>query len=689
MTEPQGATRRLLELLGLSALAITQPVLAAFGEGAEEFIFRNVSAIGIVGFALVVAVVPAFVIWCLEETARTRLGSLGDQAVGVVHTIAVAVLGAATVTQIVKGATGWPAVVVALCGVVGAGVVALARWREPITSLVFAFLSLFALLSVGAFLFLSPASDILFDDGTALAARVEMETPAPVVVIILDELPTLSLLDEDGFIDADRWPNFAALASESSWFRNHTGVAPSTPTAVPAILSGRYPTDISALPVVDEHPQNLFTMLAGTHELRVHESVTRICPENVCASDTGSISSYGSLVGDAVDIVVERAKPSRSVSSGVDFKVPQSDPAADRKIGEWLDRLEPTNNLHLDVIHTVLPHQPWWRLPSGQVYGGNGEGAPVVANGLDPTGYSWISPFVAESARNRHLLQTRFADQQLGVMLDRMRSNETYDESLVIVTADHGASFKLAEPIRGLSSGNETEIMWVPLFVKQPGQVVGEVVDSPASSVDIVPTVADVLGFDLPWDVDGRSVFAPATTEPDTRFFADWFLNTREATDGVLVEVDGDAGFRRLLDAEPPPAVIPDDVWGFYRFGSLGRLLGLPLDGFSIEDSLLAGGLNESDRYLNVDPTARILPAYVHGTAPLLVGERVVIALNGTVAGWAEIVGTKKGAGWFTVVPPSAFVDGENTVELFVVDFVGQSPNEIGLGLKRLDLAPS
>ena len=697
MTEPRGPLRRLLELLGLSALAITQPVLAAFGDGAEEFIFRGISALGIVAFALFISLVPALLVWCVEESLRSRIGSrsenAGATAVAMVHLSVVFVLAAATVTQIVKGATGWPAGVLIALGLIGGAAVAFARWREPITSLVFAILSLFALLAVGTFLFASPASDILFDDGTANAARVDMGSPAPVVLIVLDELPTLSLINDEGAIDPDRWPNFATLAAESNWFRNHTGVAPSTPTAVPAILSGRFPTDIDALPVVDQHPQNLFTMLAGTHDLRVHESVTRICPQNVCGADDGAGGSYVSLLTDAFDIVVERTKPSRTVEAGVDFNVPQSDPAADRKIGEWLDRLVPTESPHLDVIHTVLPHQPWWRLPSGQVYGGNGEGAPVVANGLDPVEYSWIGSFVAESARTRHLLQTGFADDQLGVMLDRMRANGTYDESLVIVTADHGVAFNLDEPIRGLSTGNETEVMWVPLFMKLPGQVAGEVFDTPASSVDIVPTIADVLDFDLPWEVDGRSVFDPAPEGPDIRFFADWFLNLRETTDGVLVEVDGQAGFERLLEATPPEPVDPADPWGFYRFGDLASLLGQPVSDFPTETIDLTAQLNEFDRYLDVDPAAVTLPAYIHGTAPLRGGDRVVVAINGVIAGWSEIVGTRDGAGWFTVVPPTAFSLGNNTVELYKVEIedqldVDDSALSDNIVLRQLALTP-
>ncbi len=681
MAEPRSAIRRFLELIALGALALTQPVLETFGDGAEEFVFRQVSAVGVVAFALLIAIAPALTIWLAEQAIQRA--SRGSTLVrDVFHVIAVAVLGGIAGAQIIKGATGIPAAGIAIGGILCAIAIGFARWREPVTSLVFAVLSFFAVFSVAMFLFASPAADILFDDGTAGAARVEMDDPASVVLIVLDELPTLSLLDSAGAINADRWPTFAQLAQESTWFRNNSGVAPSTPTAVPALLTGRYPTDTSALPVVDEHPQNLFTMLSGTHDLRVHESVTRICPTEVCERTGGTsfVDRWSSLLNDAVDIVVERTRPSRTTTDAVDFKVPQSDPSADRKIGEWLDRLVPSTDLHLDMIHTILPHQPWWRLPSGQRYGGSDQGAPIVANGLDPSRYSWIGDFVSQSARQRHLLQTRFADDQLGVMLDHLRATDNYEDSLIIVTADHGVAFNVGEPIRGLSTGNEAEVMWVPLFVKTPGQQTGAVSDRPTSSVDIVPTVADVLGFALPWEVDGISVFSSEDVNPDVRFFADWRLNLRKPQQGDnMVEVDGALGYERLLEAAPPPAIDPTDTWAFYRFGELGPLLGEEVSSFASGSTTVTASLAEADRYLDVDPAATVVPSYVHGTVGLPVGEKVVVAVNGTIAGWGEVVGTRNGAGWFVVVPATAFSSGPNSIELFHHQVVPGSEGEAAL----------
>ena len=54
-------------------------------------------------------------------------------------------------------------------------------------------------------------------------------------MVIFDELPLTSLMDEKRQIDPVRYPNFAALADDGYWFRNATTVTDYTVQAVPAI----------------------------------------------------------------------------------------------------------------------------------------------------------------------------------------------------------------------------------------------------------------------------------------------------------------------------------------------------------------------------------------------------------------------------------------------------------------------
>ena len=77
-------------------------------------------------------------------------------------------------------------------------------------------------------------------DANSPGVRINPEHP--VVMLLLDEFPLTSLLDSKGQVDARLYPNFAKLAGQSTWYRNATAVSGLTQWAVPAMLSGRYPT---------------------------------------------------------------------------------------------------------------------------------------------------------------------------------------------------------------------------------------------------------------------------------------------------------------------------------------------------------------------------------------------------------------------------------------------------------------
>ena len=48
----------------------------------------------------------------------------------------------------------------------------------------------------------------------------------------------------------------------------------------------------------------------------------------------------------------------------------------------------------------------------------------------------------------RHLTQVRYVDTLLGRLLDRLKAQGLYDRSLVVVTGDHGVSFRPGVPSR-------------------------------------------------------------------------------------------------------------------------------------------------------------------------------------------------------------------------------------------------
>ena len=85
-----------------------------------------------------------------------------------------------------------------------------------------------------------------------------------------------------------------------------------------------------------------------------------------------------------------------------------------------------------------------------------------------------------------------------------------------MVTADHGAAFEVGEPLRGVSTANADNVLWVPLLVKAPGQATGQIDDRPARTIDVLPTMAEILDLDLPDGVDGVSLLGPEPSPAPT-----------------------------------------------------------------------------------------------------------------------------------------------------------------------------
>src|SRR5215211_2869268 len=112
-------------------------------------------------------------------------------------------------------------------------------------------------------------------------ARSAVRHP-PVVFVVFDEFPADDLLRPDGSIDAERFPNFAELASISTWFPNGHTVYDSTFKAVPAILDGRAPREGTAADVRSHKPSIFHVM-----DLLGYGS-SRSSPRRPCARPTSA-----------------------------------------------------------------------------------------------------------------------------------------------------------------------------------------------------------------------------------------------------------------------------------------------------------------------------------------------------------------------------------------------------------------
>jgi arylsulfatase A-like enzyme len=91
----------------------------------------------------------------------------------------------------------------------------------------------------------------------------------------------------------------------------------------------------------------------------------------------------------------------------------------------------------------------------------------------------------------------RFTDRLLGTFLRRLHGTGLWDKAVVVVTADHGVSFRGGDLRRHPTKTNLAELAFTPLFIRVPGQEQARVVDAHVQTLDILPTLADALGVKI------------------------------------------------------------------------------------------------------------------------------------------------------------------------------------------------
>ena len=276
--------------------------------------------------------------------------------------------------------------------------------------------------------------------------------------------------------------------------------------------------------------------------------------------------------------------------------------AREGRFDDWVRAITPGVRPQLSLKHTLLPHAPWQFLPDAKLYKGGGD--PIA--GLSNESYNDATQ--VESLYQRHLLQLGFADRELGELLRHLKRAGLFDKSLVVVTADHGVAFNTGErDRRTITRENAEQIASIPLFVKAPGQREATVNRAYAETVDIVPTIFDVLNVRPLVRMDGRSAFSPEvqgrrsirilqrrTFRPLSFTAAEWERGKAAALERKLRLFGvGRDGPLRLFRVGPHPELLSRPRAGLRRRTVRGRALrrrqGIPPGGPALADGSVMG----------------------------------------------------------------------------------------------------
>jgi iduronate 2-sulfatase len=107
---------------------------------------------------------------------------------------------------------------------------------------------------------------------------------------------------------------------------------------------------------------------------------------------------------------------------------------------------------------------------------------------------------------------TSFMDAQLGLLLDALDQHKLWDNTVVILWADHGMHLYDHLQLWGKMTGFE-EAAHVPLIVHAPGRVSGTASSRMVEWVDIYPTLTELCGLPQAPGLEGSS-FAPLLSDP-------------------------------------------------------------------------------------------------------------------------------------------------------------------------------
>ena len=110
-----------------------------------------------------------------------------------------------------------------------------------------------------------------------------------------------------------------------------------------------------------------------------------------------------------------------------------------------------------------------------------------------------------------------YIDSQIGQLVEWLKRQNLYDNTLIVVTADHGEAFGEK---RLFLHGNSlyANLLHVPLLVKYPHGAHAGVVAAAVSLIDIFPTVAAAAGVEPPAGLQGRDLQDPAAAGPRNLF---------------------------------------------------------------------------------------------------------------------------------------------------------------------------
>lgn len=335
-----------------------------------------------------------------------------------------------------------------------------------------------------------------------VAAGCAEEPPPNVVVVVLDTVRADAVTGEG----PHRVPTPAldALGAESIRYTNALAPAPWTLPSHTSLFTGLY---------AHEHR-------AQHDRFQVDESLTTLAERLDRAGYATAAYSANPWINR-----------SNGIAQGFDvfeevfqWGTKPREKGGDATVGyaiQWLEERVLENTpffLFVNLLEAHLPYEPPERF-LGELSPGGVTDTPLEfaeAYILNPAS---VTDAALERARDLYALEIRYLDVLLGRLVGALTEAGVLNHTVLVVTSDHGEHFG-EDALMGHEFSLHDALLSVPLFLRLPnGERAGED-SSPASLVDVVPTLVDVLG--LPRGARTSGVSLLGEPRPDRVRFADY-----------------------------------------------------------------------------------------------------------------------------------------------------------------------
>ncbi|MCI0441945.1 sulfatase-like hydrolase/transferase [bacterium] len=684
MTETNSTWTRIKEalpFLALFNLAVVHPLFSTLIKGPEFFVYHQIKKPELLILVLLLSFVAPFILYLLCRLS----GRIGKRFQNAFRIVIFATLSTLILMlplrkfDYIPGTILVPAIFILLVIVFWFGYTRL-NWIQD-------FLLFFApaILVVPAIFIFNPQIQKIMKAETPIAIAVHPGNNVPIVIIVFDEFPLVSLLNSKLEVDSHLFPNFSEFSKRATFYRNATTAGDQTIIAIPSILTGNYPRG-GTLPVRADFPNTLFTLLQGSYSMTATEYGTHLFPGEVKEQQAEQPMNLADMSSDLCIVYANIVLPA-DMRSGIpsvtqnwgNFNVrqqmaqtPEHRTGREKTFMDFVDSLQNDKKPFLRYLHILLPHRIWEYLPSGRSY----DPFEIEHVAFDET-VMWENDTTVREAYQRHLLQVQYVDGLIGKLIRKLDRENLFDESMIILVGDHGLGFTQGEKFREVCPNNYPEMMWVPFFIKYPHQEKGETLDWNVETLDTLPTIASILKFHVPWKADGYSLMNGKPPRMTKKIMID-FGKSRLIKSGGLEQIQQSVNRKVRMFGEEESA-------NLFKWDPDPWVVGKPasLDSFFPDIKVT---INKSERFQNVDPGSGSLPALLTGTIQSdSLGENrheIAIAMNGVfcATGYSHPL-RKKGRHLFRVmIPEDSFVKGANDVKVFV-----RSPEGKYLMLKSAD----